>query len=52
MRQNIRRLVTSAKVFCLETSPRKYPYHFIVGDFASVIQGDCNKLCGLAYKVY
>ena len=50
-RQSIWKLVAPARVFCMESSPCKYPYHPIIRHFAPVIQMDCNKPCGLAYKV-
>lgn len=51
MRQNIKRLIVSTKVFYIELLLYRYLSHFIIRNFAPVIQEDCNKFCELAYKV-
>ena len=52
MGQSIKKSVVPAKVFCLGILSRKYLCYLIVRHFALVIQRDCNKPCGLAYKIY
>lgn len=52
MEQTIKRLVTSAILFCLGTLPYKYSCYVIFRYFALIIQKDNRKSYGLAYKVY
>lgn len=52
MRQSIKRLVISAKLFYLGSLPCKYPCHSIVENFALIIYGNCDKSFRLSYKIY
>lgn len=51
IKHNFRKLIASAKVFCVGLLPRKYSYYPKIKYFALDIKKDYNKPYKLTYKV-